>query len=263
MSQRESKPANSIAIVVHDVAPATWPECEQLIQLVEALCPGCPLTLLMVPDFHHRGAMDRADSRWRILIDRRVQRGDELALHGYWHLDGPAASASPRQWLARRLLTAGEGEFAALSHSEARARIERGLDVFRRLGWNAQGFVAPAWQMSEGCRKVLSDFPFDYTSDLRALYSLPQWYRYRAMSLSFSSRAAWRRALSPHWNRAVLNQMRQASLLRVALHPADARYPQLLSAWRNLLAAALRERTPVTKHDWVSRQVQSAPLLAV
>ena len=262
MSPPASSPPRHVAIVLHDVAPATWPECEQLIELVEGLCPGCPLTLLMVPDFHHRGALDRADSRWRTLIDRRVQQGDELALHGYWHLDGSARSASPRQWLARRLLTAGEGEFAALSQSEARERIEQGLAIFGRLGWNATGFVAPAWQMSEGCRKALSDFPFSYTSDLRAVYSLPRWQRYSAMSLSFSSRAAWRRALSPHWNRVVLNQTRHAPLLRIALHPADARYPQLLLAWRNLIEGALRERTPVTKHDWLTRQVECAPLLA-
>jgi hypothetical protein len=35
--------------------------------------------------------------------------------------------------------------------------------------------------------------------------------------------------------------------LRVALHPVDAHYPDILEAWRKVLHALLDQRRPVTK----------------
>jgi predicted deacetylase len=244
----------SVAIVLHDVAPATWSECQVLLQMIAEVSPRCPLTLLVVPDFHRRGSIEAADLQWRAAIDRRIAAGDEVALHGYWHVDESASSGTPVDWFARRVLTAGEGEFSALSAQDARARIERGLEIFDKLGWRASGFVAPAWQMSAGCRSVLAEFPLHYTSDLRAMYSLPGWQRHAALSLSFSSRSAWRRVISPRWNRIALDATRRAPLVRIALHPADARYPQLLNAWRLLLSDALHDRQAVTKAQWIEKQ---------
>ncbi len=244
----------SVAIVLHDVAPATWSECQKLLQMIAEVSPRCPVTLLVVPDFHHRGSIEAADPRWRAAIDQRIATGDEVALHGYWHVDDSASSRTPVDWFARRVLTAGEGEFSALSAQDARGRIEHGLEIFDRLGWRAGGFVAPAWQMSAGCRSVLSEFPLRYTSDLRAMYSLPGWQRHAALSLSFSSRSAWRRVISPRWNRIALDATRHAPLVRIALHPADARYPQLLAAWRLLLSDALHDRRAVTKAQWMEEQ---------
>jgi predicted deacetylase len=212
----------------------------------------------MVPDFHHRGSIDAADRQWRAAIDHRIAAGDEVALHGYWHVDESAPRSTPADWFARRVLTAGEGEFSALDAQEARMRIERGLGMFDRMGWHASGFVAPAWQMSAGCRSVLAEFPLRYTSDLRAMYSLPDWQRHAALSLSFSSRSAWRRVISPRWNRIALDATRQAPLVRIALHPADARYPQLITAWRSLLRDALRDRRAVTKAQWLDEQQTEA-----
>jgi predicted deacetylase len=254
------KSNRSVAIVLHDVAPATWPECQVLLQMIAELSPGCRVTLLVVPNYHHRGSIDATDPQWRAAIDHRIAAGDEVALHGYWHVDDSASSRTPVEWFARRVLTASEGEFSALDAREARMRIERGLRLFDKLGWRASGFVAPAWQMSAGCRTVLAEFPLRYTSDLRAMYSLPDWQRHAALSMSFSSRSAWRRVISPRWNRFALDATRHAPLVRIALHPADARYPQLLAAWRSLLSDTLRDRTPVTKVQWL--QEQQSPALS-
>ncbi len=240
----------AVAVVLHDVAPATWKQCEALLQLVAELDPAAPVTLLLVPDFHYQGPMD-ADRRWCQAIEARIAHGDELALHGYYHLDEEAAPTTAGAWMRRRVLTAKEGEFSSLNRERAARRMRAGLDVFARLGWKASGFVAPAWQMSAGCRAALQGMPFEYTSTLRTLYALPDWVPHDGMSMSFSARSAWRRTVSLMWNRFLLWAQRDAPLVRVALHPADALHPGMLEGWRRLLTALLRERRAMTKGAWL------------
>ena len=72
----------------------------------------------------------------------------------------------------RRIYT-WEGEFYALDHAEAKARLAAGIELFRRRGWPLHGFVAPAWLMSAGTRQALGESGLRYTSDPSNLYRLP------------------------------------------------------------------------------------------
>ena len=249
MRTRSTEPRDRIvAIGLHDVSPATWPECERLLELVRSVGADAPVTLLVVPDFHHRAPID-APSSWRHVVDRALERGAEIALHGLWHLDDGGRSPTFRASLARRFLTAGEAEFAALGAAEARARIDSGLRMLRACGWEAAGFVPPAWQISDAARSVLPDFGFRYTTTLRTITALPTGPRLAVPCLGFSSRSRMRRALSLRWNRRQLAKLRRAPALRIALHPIDARYTETLAGWRGLIEDALRDRRAVTKSD--------------
>lgn len=162
--------SGNICIAIHDVAPATWAQCSRLLTMLEDL-GNPPLTLLVVPDYHERGRIDRA-REFIGAVERRIARGDEIALHGYDHLDHATPPRTPAAWLRRRVLTAGEGEFSALSMHAAKTRIERGLELFERLRWSADGFVPPAWLASPGTRAALKEFPLRYTSTHMRLLDL-------------------------------------------------------------------------------------------
>lgn len=246
-----ASPASKLlAIVLHDVAPATWASCQRLSTMIAELDSSAPLSLLLVPRFHHGVSMTDHPS-WRDWIEARVAHGDELALHGWSHLDEAVPPRTPASWFARRVMTDGEGEFAALSAAEAKQRIELGLECFRRCGWSARGFVPPAWQISAAAREALGEFPFTYTSTLNTLEQLPEGRSWRVPYLGFSSRSAIRRWASIHWNRRRLASVRHARFLRLALHPIDADYDETLNAWRELLSALLQERRAVTKEALV------------
>lgn len=234
-----------LCIVLHDVAPATWPECARLLACVDAL-GAPPLTLLVVPDFHGRGRSDR-DAAFVRALERRVLRGDELALHGWCHLDQAPAPRTPGAWLRRRVLTAGEGEFSALARDDARRRIENGMELFRRLGWPLAGFVPPAWLASAGTRAALAASGLRYTSTHAALIDLVAHARVAAPCVTASPRSRWRRAASGAWLRLAPRVLRAQPLLRAGLHPADARHAPLLEAWQRVLARELRERAALTK----------------
>ncbi|HEU4663742.1 MAG TPA: DUF2334 domain-containing protein [Dokdonella sp.] len=241
-----------LCIAIHDVAPATWPACERLLALVDAL-GAPPATLLVVPDWHRRGTID-ADPAFRRAIDARVARGDELALHGLVHLDKARPPRGAVERLRRRVLTAGEGEFAALEERESLARIEAGLLLFARCGWSARGFVAPAWLLGNGARAALARAPLCWTSTHAALEHCARRWRIAAPVLGASARSAWRRRASRAWLPTAARAWRDAPLLRIALHPADAAHAELVEAWRSVLSTLLAGREALTKSAAIARE---------
>jgi len=235
----------ALCVSVHDVTPSRLTEVRALVNAVRAVAP-VPLTLLVVPDFHRTDGR-RATAEYCRELDRHVARGDELALHGWDHLDGGAQCRNPADWIARRVYTAGEGEFAALPYAEARARLERGQGWFTAHGWEAEGFVAPAWLLSEPGLAAVRHCGFLYTTTVGAMIQLQSGVSISSRSACYSSRSAPRRIASLAWNAALYRRLRGNALLRIALHPADAPHPLLLRQAQNAIRMALGDRTPVTK----------------
>jgi predicted deacetylase len=235
----------SLCIAIHDVAPATWTACGKLIRMLDD-CGEFPLTLLLVPDYHGRGALDN-DREFCHVIDQRLARGDEVVLHGYRHRDDGASVAGPLAYARRRIYTAGEGEFSALSLDEAQRRLAAGRAMFNRLGWPVTGFVAPAWLLSTGAWPALVSSGFRYTADRRGIYSLPERRFIPAPALVYSTRSAWRRSASRWWNGHLHRRLFSAPVVRLALHPADAAYPDVVKHWADLARSLGAGRRGVTK----------------
>jgi predicted deacetylase len=220
--------------------------CERLLSLIASYGENIPLTLLVVPQWHRQAPIDRSGA-WRGLIDRLLSHGSEIALHGLWHVDDGGRSPSFRAALARRALSAREAEFAALSAAEARLRIETGMTLLRRCGWRANGFVPPAWQISEQAAAVIGEFPFEYTTSWGSMTSLPGAQCWSVPCLGLSARSALRRSLSSRWIAWRWAQLAEVPAVRLALHPLDACYDTTLQLCQQLLRAVLEDRQPLTK----------------
>ena len=242
----------AVCLVLHDVAPSTWADYQPFVEAVDAL-GDVPMTWLVVPDFHRHDALD-ANPAFRQVLDARVARGDELALHGYYHDDQEPLPNNPRDWFMRRVYT-HEGEFYRLSREAALARLHAGLEMFQRYDWPVQGFVAPAWLMSDGTRQALRELPLSYTSDPQHLYRLPDFSAINAPGLVWSARSAWRRGLSKIVSDQREQRWREASVIRLGLHPVDMRHRFSRDYWLHTLQRLLAEgRVPLTKIDWLARQ---------
>lgn len=234
-----------LCIEVHDVAPATWPQCERLFALIDDLGRP-PATLLAVPDFHGRGTFRHAPAAASVLR-RRVDHGDEVALHGYFHRDRAPPPKRPMDAFRRRVLTAGEGEFSALAHADAARRIDLGRRELGDLFGPVRGFVAPAWLSSAGTWRALRDSPLCYAATRGALVVLDDMRRVPAPAITISARSRWRRAASRVWLRGLCRATAAAPIVRIALHPVDADHPRVLDDWRRALRILLDAREPVTK----------------
>ncbi|CRM96479.1 hypothetical protein [Pseudomonas sp. 22 E 5] len=240
----------AVLLVLHDVAPHNWADYRPFVEAVDAL-GAVPITWLVVPDFHHRDALhDHAE--FRRLLDSRVARGDELALHGYYHCDDQPAPRTPKDWLMRRVYT-HEGEFYRLSYVQALNRLHEGIAVFQRNDWPLSGFVAPAWLMSQGTRQALRQLPLSYTSDPQHLYRLPDFTRIDAPGLVWSARSAWRRRLSKALSDCREHRWKTAQVIRLGLHPVDMRHEFSRRYWLETLQRMLNAgRIPMTKAAWLA-----------
>lgn len=241
----------SLLVVLHDVAPSTWSDYQPFVEAVDAL-GNVPMTWLVVPDFHKHSGLDNHPA-FRRLLNHRVARGDELALHGYFHCDEGPTPTTPRDWFMRRIYT-HEGEFYALSREAALTRLRAGIEVFQRYHWPLQGFIAPAWLMSEGTRQALRELPLSYTSDPQHLYRLPDFTTVEAPGLVWSARSAWRRGVSKLVSDQRELRWRQAPVIRLGLHPVDMRHEFSRNYWLHTLKRLLAEgRVPMTKTQWLAQ----------
>jgi uncharacterized protein len=267
MNPLDSVPAahdngHALSVTVHDVAPATQARCAALIAALERIAP-LSFTLLVVPYWHGQPS-DTAFERW---VHGRLQRGDELALHGLTHTDeGP----QPTDWferVRRHWYTDDEGEFAALDRAEATRRLETGRRWFAQRDWPLRGFVAPAWLLSRGTWHALLRQPFGYTCTRTSLFALPYGMAdepvrvLHARSIVYSTRAAWRRALSRPWNALVAHEERRHGWMRFELHPTDVQHRAVRESALRLVAGAVDEgREPLTLGAMAERLHDSAML---
>jgi predicted deacetylase len=236
-------------VAIHDVAPATWSECLQLLRAVRVVA-DIPLTWLVVPRYH-RDAM--RSFACESTLEKLIGEGHELALHGYTHLDPvPVRGAWPQRWL-RTVYTEREGEFAGISAEDARRRIALGLRWFEERGWPVSGFVAPAWLTGPAAWAVLQTQPFRYTTSYSRFYLLRPLRAQWAPALVYAARNATGRALSRPLASGMARLSAKAPLVRLALHPRDARHPALVLHAQRLLERLLVTHTAMTKQAFADR----------
>jgi predicted deacetylase len=242
--RRDGTRGRTLCLSIHDVSPKTWPQCEVLLAAIHEVA-AIPVTLLVVPAYHHLAVRDSTD--YERALAMRLEAGDELALHGYTHLDEGVAPSGARDWYARRIYTQGEGEFSALRCAEAKQRLQWGLEWFARRGWPVQGFVAPAWLLCDGSWQALRESSFLYTTTISRFYFLPQQRSLFSPSLVYGARSGWSSAVSRVGNTLWARAMRNAPLVRFGLHPADVRHPATIRHMQRLLETLLSTREACTK----------------
>ncbi len=232
-----------LCVSIHDVAPQTWPDCQRLLQAVQAVAE-IPVTLLVVPHYHGSHV---SPASYEKMLGNLIEQGHELALHGYTHRDIGAPKAAMHTRFVRNIYTQREGEFAAIDATTARHLLDLGLSWFRQRNWPVKGFVAPAWLLSEDAWRTLREFPFEYTTTWRHFYLLPQGPRLLAPSMVYTARNTVGRSVSPRWASLLNLCLKTAPLVRLSLHPRDASYPHLVRHAQQLLSDLLVLRQATTK----------------
>jgi predicted deacetylase len=237
----------SLHIVLHDVAPPTRAAfCRVLDALSEV--GSFPVTLLAVPRYNG-ATRDSAFERWLV---GRAEHGDEVALHGYTHRDEGRAHG-PVDWLMRRFYTRSEGEFRDLRDGEVTRRLDAGLAWLRDLSIEPSGFIAPAWLMGPAGWRAMLSYPFDYTCTLRRIHLLNERRSVVCQAQVFSNSAAWRRTMSTVWNSSLASRQREAAIVRLELHPADADFANVRHCWQQLAREQSRDRVVSTLAALVAR----------
>lgn len=242
--------AGAVCVTVHDVSPQTWAACRQVIAELRQVA-DLPLGLLLVPCWHHRPWPESGTFIDEIGAMRRD--GHELVLHGYTHWDDGPEPRDPFDHFRRQLLTRNEGEFSALDSDAARAALEAGIASLAAHAWPIEGFVAPAWMLSTAAVNVLAGSGLRYVGLFSGLLTLPDRRLLPSVALTYSCRHPAGDWLTRGAVSAVALAQSRFPLLRIALHPADARRPANLRHAQRLLEAALKTRSPMTEAAYVKR----------
>jgi predicted deacetylase len=203
-----------------------------------------------VPHYHFRPETSPA---MEACLNVALERGDELALHGYSHLDTEANGGGLRARFLRNVYTRREGEFAALSEQEARRRLDLGLAWFAARGWKPDGFVPPAWLLGEGSWRALRASGLSYTTTFSHFHVLGSGQALLSPSLVYAARNRSGRILSPRVADATAAMLANKPLVRLSLHPPDARYPELVRHLQHVIERLLVRREAVTKAECARR----------
>jgi hypothetical protein len=241
-----------LVVSLHDVAPATQSVSEKILaELTQCGIRHC--SLLVVPDYHHRGAsmQDRQFVSW---LRELEAIGHEIVIHGYFHERPAHARENFIEKFVTRIYTHGEGEFYDLDYAEALRRIQSARDQFQAAGLKPRGFVAPAWLLSAEAESAARDAEMEYTTRLTTVHDLRTGETFSARSLVYSVRNGWRRTTSLAWNAMLSRLMSDRSLVRLNLHPPDFSHPTIWRQIVDLIRDMTPVRTPTTYQDWIAEQ---------
>jgi hypothetical protein len=239
-----------LVVTIHDVAPPTLPAAIAL-RMLAAEWGAARATLLAVPDFHGRAplAAHPPTIDW---LRRRADAGDEVALHGIYHLQTGHIQPGPARPLAAlraRAFTAGEAEMlgagAAAPEPIARARDELRALVRAPI----RGFVAPAWLEPRGLGDVLAHIGLDWHETGLAIERLRDRRWIVSPVIGFATRTRARLTASLAWAAAMTPLLARSSPdrpVRIALHPSDLASPRVLAAAARAVRRLARTRPAVT-----------------
>ena len=153
-------------------------------------------------------------------------------------------------WFSR-----GCAEFAHLPRHDAAERLIAGRRILQDCGLHAEGFIAPAWQQSPEAIGEVARLGYRFTAFLNHLLPLDGDTRPVASPALTFAAANTTVDLGKRWvMRGVEAMARPASLLRVALHPEDARQGHALPHILRRLRRLLRHRRAVTYSEWLSER---------
>ncbi len=249
--KKEMTGSKSLVVSIHDVSPSTGKRSEEI--LADLKSAGVSrVSLLVVPDHHHRGLVsdNPAFATW---LREECAAGQEAVLHGFFHLRENKATDDPVKRLITRSYTAGEGEFFDISRQEARRLLDLGKTALKNCGVDPTGFIAPAWLLGTEAEQAVRENGFDYTTRISTVVDFRNGTTHSSRSLVWSVRAAWRRTCSLAWNALLAKRNRNARLMRIGIHPPDWDHPSIRRQILQIIGKALAARSPMTYDGWLSR----------
>ena len=247
----------SLVVSIHDVSTVTRGIVEEMLK--DLAGAGVSVTsLLVIPDHHHKGRID-GDEGFSSWLKGAVAGGHEAVLHGFYHHRPRKSGEGVATRLITRSYTAGEGEFFDLSFIEASDLLREGRRALANCGVIAEGFIAPAWLLGGDAEKAVREEGFAYTTRIGMVVDCRTGVSYPSRSMVYSVRAGWRHSMSLVWNEVLFRRLKNASLLRVGLHPPDWKHSAIRRHILKCIRLALRNREATTYREWLAQTRSTSP----
>lgn len=233
---------------IHDVGPKFEKHVDQLAGLLERHVGPAKFAMLVVPDHWDEAPLSAAPA-FQAKLRRWADAGVEMFLHGWRHRDD-----APAKGFAQKHMTAGEGEFSALSQADAARRIADGRKIVEdAIGRPVAGFIAPAWLYSEGAKAAVADAGFALAEDhMRVWQPLSGDIVARGPVITWASRSPGRIRSSLMVAAAARALPQALPTARIAVHPGDVTVPALIDSIDATFARFARTHTPSRYADLIA-----------
>jgi predicted deacetylase len=240
---------NKLLLSIHDVTPRFDATVQSLYDRLCRLTGTDRMAMLVVPD-HWGEAPLAKDPRFGAKLRAWADQGVEMFLHGWFHRDDSRHAGAGASFKAKHM-TAGEGEFLGLSQAEAQRRLSEGRALVEDvIGRPIAGFVAPAWLYGEGAKAALREEGFALAEDhLRVWRPSDGAVLARGPVISWASRSRPRRLSSLAFAALARTVLKPLPVVRIALHPGDARYDSLLESIDATVKSFARSHLPARYGD--------------
>jgi predicted deacetylase len=231
-----------VVVAIHDVTPAH----AQLVRACLDLCRDhdVPAALFVVPSWHGAWPLT-SHGTFVDWLRAHAASGAEIFLHGERH-DERGSPRGLRHHARAFGRTDGEGEFLALGPRDAMRRVDRGIDLLRRLGLPPIGFVPPAWLGDGGgaCWAAARARGLAFGEDVTSVHLLGEGRSVRAPVVRWSARTRRRAIVSV--TVAALRRVvdRWSGVVRIALHPTDLLDATVARSVAATLALVRRDAEP-------------------
>ena len=211
---------------IHDVGPKFEGAVDQLVDRLERYVGAANFAMLVVPDHWDEAPLSAAPA-FQAKLRRWTDAGVEMFLHGWRHRD-----EAPTKGFAQKHMTAGEGEFSALSVADASARISDGRKIVEdAIGRPVAGFIAPAWLYSPGALDAVRDAGFALAEDhMKVWQPTSGKVVARGPVITWASRSPGRIRSSLMVATAARTLPQALPTARIAVHPGDVTVPALLNS---------------------------------
>lgn len=245
-----------MTIEVHDVSEAFADQIVTIhneLKRINILRP----TLLVCPAYSDaRGKIwdlrhSQSFSDW--LKDLKVQ-GSEFIQHGLSHRMENRLPPGIHHAFMHYCYARGCEEFAYLNYDQAINRLVLGKRIIEESGLgNCQGFVAPAWQLSDDARTAIFHQGFSFTATFAKLYHNKHGHAEPSPALTYAA---------GHWSidraKRIVMQAKAlissgASLLRVAIHPEDLNHKGLLKHIIGQIQQLRTKRQIIQYCEWLKK----------
>jgi predicted deacetylase len=225
---------------IHDVGPKFEAQVDALSDRLTHLLGGPRFAMLVVPD-HWDEAPLSASPAFAARLRTWADQGVEMFLHGWRHRDDATAKG-----FAQRHMTAGEGEFAALSKFEAASLIADGRKMVEdAIGRPVAGFVAPAWLYSPGAIEAVREAGFALAEDhMKVWHPVDARILARGPVITWASRSPARIRSSLMFSGVARATLGALPTVRIAVHPGDVTVPALLDSIDATFQRFARSHTP-------------------
>jgi len=249
----ESSDQKSLIVSLHDAHPGSHAQiAEQVAFLAERGVTRS--SILVVPEFHHRGSLLRDGSFCDTISGWQAQDTKSSCTVIFTTAWNHHLKIFP-PFFGRASTPTARPNFS----TGARRRPDAagtGPRAFRVARLARDRFVAPAWLMAIGLTNLLAEMGFAYTTRLGEIIPLrPGLNRVKSsQSLCYSTRAGWRRFASAIWNKNLYGRLRGTDLVRLSLHPRDLEFPLMRRQIDQIVRASIKRGfQPTTYGDYVAR----------